>query len=132
MRKIMKLFLVLAEENKSVEEVQSLADAVFHTECRMEFDGQRLNKTRIMNDMEEKVKAKVTWELIKVEEDESCITYEYTVREPREKAHKMKASATVRDGKLFHVDITENLDSSLQADTNARRVSASVPVIPGH
>ena len=126
----MKLFLILAEETKTVEEVRPLADKLFHDECRMEANGERMNKHRIMADMDDMVKNKVTCELTKVEADECGLTYEYSVRRPREKAHKMKASAMVRDGKIYHVLLTENTIASPQANPRMRRVSA--PVIHGH
>ncbi|CAB9499950.1 expressed unknown protein [Seminavis robusta] len=130
MRKVMKLFLVLAEEDKTMEEVRPLADALFHDECRMQVDGQvMLNKPRVMKDMDSLVQNNVTMELIKVEKDEVGLAYEYMVKKPREKAHKMLASAMVRDGKLYHVEIK---DAAQPADVNkdhARRVSA--PAIRG-
>ena len=66
MKKVMKLFLTLAEEGKTMEEVRPLADELFHNECRMEVGGVTLNKPRIMEDMEEMVRNKVTCELSKV------------------------------------------------------------------
>ena len=68
-------------ENKTVEEVQPLAaDSLFHAECRMMAEGQRMNKRRIMADREEiMVKNKVTCELTKGENDECGLTYEYSV-----------------------------------------------------
>ena len=130
MKKVMKLFLTLAEEGKTKEEVRPLADRLFHNECRMEVGGDRMNKHRIMADMEEMVENKVTCELTKVEADEGGLTYEYSVRRPREKAHKMLAKAMVRDGKIYHVSISENLAASPQATTQMRRVSA--PLLHGH
>lgn len=130
MRKVMKLFLSLAEESKTVDEVRALSDQLFHDECRMEADGETKNKTRIMLDMEELVKNKVTCELAKVEADEFGITYEYSVRKPREKAHKMKANAMIRDGKIYHVSIVENNVPTVIDNDHLRRVSA--PVIHGH
>ena len=129
MRKVMKLFLSLAEEDKTVEEVLPLADALFHDECRMETAGQFLNKPRIMTDMESIVENKVTMDLIKVEKDDMGLVYEYNVKKPREKSHKMQASAMVRDGKIYHVTIKDATIKPQNAADQMRRVSA--PVIHG-
>lgn len=130
MRKIMKLFLVLAEETKTIDEVRPLADQLFHDECRMQTGDQLLNKPRIMADMEALVTNKVTMDLKKVEQDEFGITYEYCVRKPREKSHHMVAKAMVRDGKIYHVEIKDLAEVEPTVSTRMRRVSA--PVIHGH
>jgi hypothetical protein len=134
MRKIMKLFLVLEEEDKTVEQVHALADDLFHSECRMQVDGQCLKKPRIMADMEG-LAAKnnaIKMELIRVEKDDMGLVYEYTVRKPLEKPQKMVASAMVRDGKIYHVDVQlANVVTPSAADKRMRRVSAPVIQIHG-
>ena len=132
MRKIMKLFLVLEEDDKTVEQVRALADDLFHDDCRLEVDGQCLKKPRVMADMESLVTNKIRMELIKVEKDELGLVYEYTVRKPMEKSRRMIASAMVRDGKIYHahVQLEEAVSPSL-ADKRMRRVSAPVNLIHG-
>ena len=128
MKKVMKLFLCLAEDDKTIEEVLPLADRLFHDECRMQIDGQCLNKTRIMADMKAIVTNKINMELSKVEQDELGIVYEYVVHKPRERDTKMVAKAMVRDGKIYHVDISNAADISHDSP-HLRRATA--PVIHG-
>jgi hypothetical protein len=132
MRKIMKLFLALEEDDKTVQQVHALADDLFHSECRMQVDGQCLKKPRIMADMEGLVLKKIKMELIRVEKDEMGLVYEYTVRKPLEKPQKMVASAMVRDGKIYHVDVQPaEVVSPSAAEKRMRRVSAPVIQIHG-
>lgn len=130
MRKIMKLFLTLSEEEKSWEEVRPMCDSLFHDEVRMTNEkGECFNKERIMADMEELVNDKATMELGKVEDDhELGINYEYIVRKPRQKSHRYEASAMVRDGKLYHVNIadTTNIAHPMSEEKMKRE---SVPVL---
>lgn len=129
MQKIMKLFLVLDEEDKTLEQVHALADDLFHDECRMQVDGQCLNKPRIMADMDSLVKNKVKMELIRVEKGDIGLVYEYTVRKPLEKSQTMVASAMVRDGRIYHVEV-QLADVVSPSAAGMRRVS--VPVIQIH
>jgi hypothetical protein len=133
MRKIMKLFLVLSEEEKTWEEVKPMCDALFHDEVRMEhrLGKESLNKDRIMADMEDIVKNKATMQLVKVEDDhESGIVYEYSVRRAHEKTHRFLAEAMIRDGKLYHIYITDttNVAHPLTSE-QTRRASAPILLI---
>lgn len=130
MKAIMQLFLTLAEESKTVDEVMPLADRLFHDECRMQIDGHCLNKPRIMNDMAAMVDHKVTMELTKVEQDEFGITYEYSVRKPREKLVHKVAKAMVRDGRIYHVDI-KNDTAATSPQNNPHMRRATAPAIHG-
>ena len=82
-----------------------------------------------MADMEELVRNKVTMQLTRVEQDDGGLTYDYTIRKPREHTHKMRASAVVRDGKIYHVEVKEDATTAPAAEAKMRRVSA--PIITG-
>ena len=130
MKTIMKFFLVLSEESKTTDEVRVVADQLFHNECRVQTEGRVLNKPRIMADMDELVKKKVTMELQKIEQDEFGINYEYSVRQPREKGRKMAARAMIRDGKIYHLEIVDAVSTApAQSHPHPRRATA--PVIHG-
>lgn len=110
-----------------------MCDALFHGEVRMEdrLGKDSLNKDQIMADMEDIVKNKATMELIKVEDDhESGIIYEYSVRRAHEKKRRFLAEAMIRDGKLYHIYITDttNVAHPLTSE-QTRRASAPIVLI---
>jgi len=132
MRQIMKLFLVLSEEDKTFDQVRPLVDQLFHNECRMQTPTGFMNKARIMADMEDIVNNKVTMELTRLEQDEFGLSYDYTMRRPREHMHHVKATAMVRDGKIYHASLTEDNENEAQQQkaVDAKR-RMTTPIIHG-